>query len=604
MISLPIRLALLAALALAFPAAAQTWTPATFTSAAGDVVAAEQAILTVKESSAAGAPDIRLPVVRFKATADHPGPPIVYLAGGPGASGLVSAQQAIFPVLMRLRAAGDVVVFDQRGTGKAEPSLTVTGAYALPADKPMAGPEVAARFAEVARAGAAEIKGRGIDLASYNTVRNAEDVEALRVFLGAGKLVLWGHSYGSHLGLAYLKAHPDRVAKAVFGGVNDLGNRWRLPSDGDALLVHIDAAIRQDPRMAERIPDFLGLVRRVFERLEAHPQTVAVKGVSTAIGRDELATLIALQAGDIGFIRDLPALFVTADGGDFSRIAGAIQQLRTQPVGTAMRHGMHVASGVSPERTARIRAEIPGSLMGDAINYPYNLPAFTEGWGVPDLGEAFRAATPSDIPVLFMNGEFDGRTSVREAKETASRFANGAFVEIGGVSHDFYGFSPAIPDAMLAFITTGAKPPARIVALPTEFRSPDDAKTLMSIGLALKLGGKGAAVRKLQELAAAKSGPYFNVVSARTAGNVAAGDLKDPEAAMALLEAADRLWPHDFAITRQLAVLYRGAGRSAEALAKFEALRAINPLAPGIDVDIAKLRAATSAPIENPASKP
>ena len=41
---------------------------------------------------------IKLPVVRFKSTAEKPGYPIIYLAGGPGASGLESAKGFIFPV--------------------------------------------------------------------------------------------------------------------------------------------------------------------------------------------------------------------------------------------------------------------------------------------------------------------------------------------------------------------------------------------------------------------------------------------------------------------------------------------------------------------------
>ena len=576
-------------------AAEPVWSATTFTSDAGETVMAESTTITVPqrhEAPSGGAPGgatITLPVVRLRSTARHPGPPIIYLAGGPGNSGLKRARQELFPVFLRLRESADVVIFDQRGTGEAQPSLMLTGTYGIPSDKPMRSPEVLARLTQIAHDGAAEMTTRGIDLSAYNTAENAEDIESLRLALGAPKIALWGHSYGSHLGLAYIKAHGDHVARAVLGGVNDLGARWRLPADGDALLMRIDAAVKADPRMAQRIPDFLGTVRRVMAHLDAHPEIVTVSGKSLYLGREELQVMIALNAGDLGFVRGLPAMFAAMDKGDYSRAPQAVQQVRGAPLDTAMRQGMHIASGVSPARSALIEAQRPGSLMGDAINFPYNQAAFSQAWGVADLGEAFRAPAPSDVPVLFMNGEFDGRTSVREARETASRFRHGCFSEMGGVSHDFYGYSPKVVEAMLAFYGAGACPPPRIEVLAAEFRGPDDADLLKALGVTLTFQGQAAAVAQMRQMAAAKTGPLFNAATARTAGQVAENQLKNPQAAVALLEAADEIWPHDFSITRQLAMLYRKLGDKPKALAAFQALKAINPLTPGVDKDIASV---------------
>jgi len=46
---------------------------------------------------------IELAFVRFKSTAKTPGPPIVYLAGGPGGSGIGAASGSRFPLFMALR---------------------------------------------------------------------------------------------------------------------------------------------------------------------------------------------------------------------------------------------------------------------------------------------------------------------------------------------------------------------------------------------------------------------------------------------------------------------------------------------------------------------
>src|SRR5918992_4394693 len=77
---------------------------------------------------------IELAFVRFKSTAKNPGPPIVYLAGGPGGSGIFSARGSRFPLFMALREVGDVIAFDQRGTGHSKPNLGCYERLALPLD--------------------------------------------------------------------------------------------------------------------------------------------------------------------------------------------------------------------------------------------------------------------------------------------------------------------------------------------------------------------------------------------------------------------------------------------------------------------------------------
>ena len=584
---------MLALLLASAPAAAADWRAIQFTANGGDVVPAEAASVVVHERHADPAsPSITLPVIRFRSTAANPGPPIIDLAGGPGDSGLERAKQELFPTLMRLRAYADVVVFDQRGTGAASPSLLLAGNYDLPPDRPLGDPATVARLTSIAAAGAAELRRRGVNLAAYNSAESAEDIEELRRTLGAERVVILGHSYGSHLGLAYLSAHPDHVSAAILSGVNDLGNRWRLPSDGDAWLARVDAAIRADPRLAQRMPDFLGLVRRVMAELARAPRQVRAGTATIYVGREELQTLLALNAGNIFFVRELPLLFARMGQGDFGRVADLLRQLRATPQGTAMRHAMHIASGVSPARMAQIGAEAPDALSGDGINFPYNVRAFTEGWHVTDLGEHFRAPPRSTVPVLFLNGEFDGRTSTREARETAARFPRGAFAEVTGVAHDFYSLTPLASDAMLAFLRDGTPPPPRLTGLAMEFRSPDEPELLAALQNEYRRGGIAAAIALMEERAGAASGPLFNVSTARVFGGILVQGSAPVADSIRYTEAADRLFPNDFLLNRQLATLYRNSGDIPRAVERLETLRRLDPVAPVIEHELAQLRAA------------
>src|SRR5947207_14089952 len=77
---------------------------------------------------------IELVFLRFKSTAKTPGPPIVYLAGGPGGSGIGTARGSRFRLFIAMREVGDVIAFDQRGTRMSKPNLTCFERLDLPLD--------------------------------------------------------------------------------------------------------------------------------------------------------------------------------------------------------------------------------------------------------------------------------------------------------------------------------------------------------------------------------------------------------------------------------------------------------------------------------------
>jgi len=443
----------------------------------GQVIQAELGRLVVLQSrSDPTGPVVSLAFVRFRATRPNPGSPIIYLVGGPGASGIDDGRGALFKTIDALRAISDVLLLDQRGTGLSTPDLTSHKSIGVSPGESIGSEQSLTALVETFRGAASEVASRKIDLNAYNTVESAEDVEDLRKALGVATVRIWAHSYGTHLALAFLRQHPASVEKVILGGINGPDQRWRLPADLDRLFAKLDTLVRADPRWKDRIPDLPALVRNVLTRLESKPVSVPLKlssgaTVTVVLGKQDVQVLTALQMGDIDFIAAIPALYYAMSLGDFTQPAFITLALKTSEIGTAMRYAMHCASGVSAERLDRIRSEAGAALFGDSINFPFSDPRVCQAWAVKDLGPSFRAPVTSKVPALFVSATLDGRTSMEDTEEVRAGFSDSRRVILEGSSHGRMFSTSADLTALMVSFFDGRPAPSQTITIPFQFIS-------------------------------------------------------------------------------------------------------------------------------------
>lgn len=453
--------------------------PYPFRAADGQTVEAERGVLIVPENrKKPGGRTIRLAFVRFKATGQKPGPPIVYLAGGPGGSGIGAATGARFPLFLAMREFGDVIAFDQRGTGSSEPAMLCPESGALPLGRPGAPEDMIAVWGTAARDCAEGLRRQGIDLAAYNTEESADDLNDLRQALGAEKISLWGISYGTHLALATLKRHGPHVHRAILAGLEGPDQTEKPPRQQQELLEAISALVKKDPEVGPAVPDLLGLMRTVLARLEKEPVTVDVADPKTGqtipmkLSKFDLQLATAnLVVGPDSFAV-LPDLYSRLAAGDWLALAYPVVPQRAAGRQSAMTFAMDCASGATAARRKRIADEAKTTLLGDVINFPF--PAICAFWNVPDLGDGFRANPVSDVPVLFISGTLDGRTPPENTVELLRGFKNGVHLVIEGAGHSdpLFLSSPKILQSMQAFMRSQPLPVTRIELPPPDFLAP------------------------------------------------------------------------------------------------------------------------------------
>jgi pimeloyl-ACP methyl ester carboxylesterase len=388
----------------------------------------------------------------------------------------------MLPIFLKLREIGDVIILDQRGTGLSKPNLGFQeGSFSLPLDKTLDSPESKQVLLESAKKWAESLQKKGIEIQVYNTFENAEDIEEIRKALGVEKINIWAFSYGTHLALAYFKNYEKNVHRAILGGVNALDDRFRMPSDGDETIKKIAELVNQTPKLNLLIPDLYRSTKQMFDNLEKKSITATKlpftdSKVNIIVGKFDLQVALTTVSAHVWFPKDFPSFVYDMGQGKTDFAGFYIRENVKNPrinLSTSMAFSAHCASGVSEIRKNQINNQSQNSIFGNAINYPFMESDFCSIWGGLDLGEEFRKPVVlSNLPVLFMNGDLDGRTSINRAKEVASGFKNGHFITIKNASHDFWMVNSEITDLMIDFLNNKGVEKTEIIDKNFEFRSP------------------------------------------------------------------------------------------------------------------------------------
>lgn len=388
---------------------------------------------------------ITLRYVRFRTTAAKPGYPLVYLAGGPGGSGVGTARGARFPIFQALREVGDVIAFDQRGAGASNQIPRLKPATPEPA---ILNRETMTAFlrAELLRCWAAW-RAQGIAMRGYNTIDSAHDLEDLRIHLGAEKLNLWGISYGSHLGQAAVKYHGDRIHRVALASLEGLDQTVKRPERIDGFLRDADRLIAANAALRAEIPDLLALMRRVHARLDADPVDVPLTPPAR-FGAFPVQLLAGFLVKNPNTLVFLPRLYQDLDRGRVEvlmRFAPAMGEMSV----SGMPEAMDIASGMTARKRAQVEREARAAVLGDSFNFP--MPQLDRAIPGLDLGDGFRKSFRSDIPALLIAGSLDGRTPLTEQAEVAAQFRNKVQVVVENAGHDVLEAHPEIGPLVVRF---------------------------------------------------------------------------------------------------------------------------------------------------------
>jgi pimeloyl-ACP methyl ester carboxylesterase len=432
-----------------------------FTADSGEKVDAFEGSFTVPENRAdTQSRTLTLRYVRFPATGNKTGFPIIYLAGGPGGSGIDTAKGRRFPLFMAMREFGDVIAFDQRGTGASNDMPQCTSSQKLAGTENISDVQYVKRHQYALRECLTFWKEKGIDVHGYTTPENVNDLEALRQHLGVQKLTLWGISYGSHLSLAAIKQMGDRIDKVVIASAEGLDQTIKLPARTDDYFGRVQDAINTQPKTKAAWPDIKSTMRRVHAKLEKAPIAIKVKQKDGTTfdylwQRRDMQQAASATISDPVPLSLLLHLYDSLDKGD-TKILDAVapfvvkatEEISFQPMSVLM----DIASGTGAARRALIADQAKTSLLATYLNQPVELEDVDRSLVLDD---DFRTAPVSDVPLLLLSGTLDGRTYIESQREAVAGLSALQTVTIHNVGHNLFLASPEVTATIQDFMRGG-----------------------------------------------------------------------------------------------------------------------------------------------------
>ncbi len=378
---------------------------------------------------------------------------VIYLTGGPGvgASGYVA----------RLKDHGvrdhrDLYILEQRGIGFSEDFCPEYNNVDPAGQNAMTYEEGARANLNLTETCFKRAHEAGVDLSGYSTIENARDVKALRVALGYEQWNVWGISYGSILGQAYLHEDAEGIRAAVIDAIVPIDpaiNFQGIARYYQRVLTILSDLCAEDETCATNFPDFeerlkeavLAVYEEPIQVPDALDREIFESGEAVFF-HDIIAGLPFIQFYEQDNYPTLPALIdalaTTVEEKDYERF-----RLLTSSQGMAafggMSQGMYNAIACNDGWVTSYGA----SFERDAANHPVlslmNGPGWTADetvaicnkYGMPPRDPADYAPQQIDVRTIVAEGAMDPITPPPFAEAIMPNFTNGTYVEWAYAGH-------------------------------------------------------------------------------------------------------------------------------------------------------------------------
>lgn len=419
--------------------------------------------VTVPENPAQPAGrQLQIFVARIPALSRQASPePLFILAGGPGLAA-TTFYAGTAPVFARIRRHHDLIIVDQRGTGRSHPLLCQFDEQQIWD----AGEDETARVMRDCRAQLATDH----DLAQYTTSVAVRDLDLVRAALGYSQISLYGSSYGTRVAQHYARRFPAHTRALILDGVvpptRILGPS--TPLDAERALEQVFERCRNDAGCRQQFGDPAQDYRQLRDKLARAAVMVSLNDPRSAEPR-QFAFTSSVLAGALRlgtYTADQAALLpltlhLANQKNQFAPLAAQFL-LQASGYDAVLAYGMHnsvvCAEDVpffsnAPIPREQLAATFLGSAQVDALQ------ALCADWPRGPIDADFHERMDSPVPALLLSGTADPVTPASFGDEAALGFHYALHLKLPDQGHGQL-VQPCMDGIMAAFLDA-ARPGAR-----------------------------------------------------------------------------------------------------------------------------------------------
>jgi pimeloyl-ACP methyl ester carboxylesterase len=378
---------------------------------------------------------IDLKIVVLPALGNEPHPdPLFFLAGGPG-QGAAEMARPLRDLFRRVQADRDIVLVDQRGTGKSNPLDCRSDEDSL------------AGVNEALETSMARLRkcmeGLHADLRLYTTTIAMDDLDDVRQYLGYDRINIYGGSYGTRAALVYLRRHEPTVRSVIIDGVAPPDMRLPLffARDAQRALDKLLADCEADEVCRGKHPRLTDRLRTLVKELDAAPAKVRLTHPRTGVAEDatvdgEFVVNVlfgALYAPLTSTL--LPELISRAERRDFQSLLALA--MANEGAADNMAIGMQM-SVVCAEDFPRITRDQMARESADTVFTTHLMEArmkACEFWPKGDVDASFYEPVKSAVPTLVLSGDLDPVTPPQWGESVLPHLSNARHIVVPATGH-------------------------------------------------------------------------------------------------------------------------------------------------------------------------
>jgi pimeloyl-ACP methyl ester carboxylesterase len=440
-------------------------------------------------------PEIRLAVAILR----HPGgnpesDPVIHIAGGPGERPLKFLTESYQGFASFFDIDREVIILEMRGVGFSEPALDCDAygqAFVEILDFRVIGRTIDARrageFIADVTAECIRSLSQKADLAAYNSLQHAGDVNDLRIALGYDQVNLHTASYGTRVGQSVMRHYPEIVRSVILDSAEAIGDGFvggmaEANDRFEALLA--DCAASES--CSQAFPNLRQTWFAILAKLDDSP--VELQPVNALTGEpyklllnsETLSFAVFLMQMNSNLVPLVPLVITMANEGQYDLILQIYEFFPIRVSSIAASWGNHfsvncheMAPFVTEEAYRATLASLPlGTAYWEIHPQGPMLKRLCDSWPSGTVDPAEGEPFESSIPTLVMGGQYDSAVPFPQGRRIAETLENSHFFVYPGMGHVVSTSHPCPNAMMLAFVADPHSAPDAgcIEAMARDFR--------------------------------------------------------------------------------------------------------------------------------------